>query len=406
MKKLNGPTKQGVQWLALIALFILTVINWSYLVQTVSMIWSVVFPLILGGMIAFVLNLLMTWIEKYLYPNAKNKYLKGSRRPVAITLAVLIVCLVIAATVVIVVPQLASAVMTLIDVIPEAIQNLTDWFNRQEALVPLVNELANQVNIDWGSMFSSVASGINSLASNIATTSVSVLTTSVGAVTNIFLGILFAIYILFSKEKLGKQVDRLLTVYVRDDIHQLIENVAHVANETFSKFISGMVIEAIILGALVTAGLFILQIPYAAMLGVLQGVMALIPIIGAFLSGAVGVVILLALSPTYAVVYLIFVLFVQQLEGDLIYPRVVGDSIGLPSMWVLFAVTVGGGLMGIPGMLIGVPVLASIYKIIKIDVRYREQVSHETGEQDVDLPVRFLESLRHQVLTEEEIDKM
>ena len=406
MKKLNGPTKQGVQWLALIALFILTVINWSYLVQTVSMIWSVVFPLILGGMIAFVLNLLMTWIEKYLYPNAKNKYLKGSRRPVAITLAVLIVCLVIAATVVIVVPQLASAVMTLIDVIPEAIQNLTDWFNRQEALVPLVNELANQVNIDWGSMFSSVASGINSLASNIATTSVSVLTTSVGAVTNIFLGILFAIYILFSKEKLGKQVDRLLTVYVRDDIHQLIENVAHVANETFSKFISGMVIEAIILGALVTAGLFILQIPYAAMLGVLQGVMALIPIVGAFLSGAVGVVILLALNPTYALIYLIFVLFVQQLEGDLIYPRVVGDSIGLPSMWVLFAVTVGGGLMGIPGMLIGVPVLASIYKIIKIDVRYREQVSHETGEQDVDLPVRFLESLRHQVLTEEEIDKM
>lgn len=406
MRKLNGPTKQGVQWLALIALLILTVINWSYLVQTVSMIWSVVFPLILGGMIAFVLNLLMTWIEKYLYPNAKNKYLKGSRRPVAITLAVLIVCLVIAATVVIVVPQLASAVMTLIDVIPEAIQNLTDWFNRQEALVPLVNELANQVNIDWGSMFSSVASGINSLASNVATTSVSVLTTSVGAVTNIFLGILFAIYILFSKEKLGKQVDRLLTVYVRDDIHQLIENVAHVANETFSKFISGMVTEAIILGALVTTGLFILQIPYAAMLGVLQGVMALIPIIGAFLSGAVGVVILLALSPTYAVVYLIFVLFVQQLEGDLIYPRVVGDSIGLPSMWVLFAVTVGGGLMGIPGMLIGVPVLASVYKIIRIDVRYREQVSQEAGEQDVDLPVRFLESLRHQALTEEEIDKM
>lgn len=406
MKKLNGPTKQGVQWLALIAVFILALINWSYLVQTISMIWSVVFPLILGGMIAFVLNLLMTWIEKYLYPNAKNKYLKASRRPVAIILAVLIVCLVIAATVVIVVPQLASAVMTLIDVIPEAIQNLTDWFNRQEALVPLVDELANQVNIDWGSMFSSVASGINSLASNIATTSVSVLTTSVGAVTNIFLGILFAIYILFSKEKLGKQVDRLLTVYVRDDIHQLIENVAHVANETFSKFISGMVTEAIILGALVTAGLFILQIPYAAMLGVLQGVMALIPIIGAFLSGAVGVVILLALSPTYAVVYLIFVFFVQQLEGDLIYPRVVGDSIGLPSMWVLFAVTVGGGLMGIPGMLIGVPVLATIYKIIKIDVAYREWMIQRTGDQDNEQKVRFLESLRHQTLTNKEIDKI
>lgn len=406
MKKLNGPTKQGVQWLALIAVFILALINWSYLVQTISMIWSVVFPLILGGMIAFVLNLLMTWIEKYLYPNAKNKYLKGSRRPVAIILAVLIVCLVIAATVVIVVPQLASAVMTLIDVIPEAIQNLTDWFNRQEALVPLVNELTNQVNIDWGSMFSSVASGINSLASNVATTSVSVLTTSVGAVTNIFLGILFAIYFLFSKEKLGKQVDRLLTVYVRDDIHQLIENVAHVANETFSKFISGMVTEAIILGALVTAGLFILQIPYAAMLGVLQGVMALIPIIGAFLSGAVGVVILLALSPTYAVVYLIFVLFVQQLEGDLIYPRVVGDSIGLPSMWVLFAVTVGGGLMGIPGMLIGVPVLATIYKIIKIDVAYREWMIQRTGDQDNEQKVRFLESLRHQTLTNKEIDKI
>ena len=406
MKKLNGPTKQGIQWLALIAVFILAVINWSYLVQTVTMIWSVIFPLILGGMIAFVLNLLMTWIEKYLYPNAKNKYLKASRRPVAIILAILVVCLVIAATVVIVLPQLASAIMTLIEVVPETIENLTNWFNNQDALVPLVNDLANQANIDWNSIFTNVASGINNVASSLATTSVSVLTTSVGAVTNIFLGILFAIYILFSKEKLAKQVDRLLTVYVRDDIHQLIENVARVANETFSKFISGMVIEAIILGALVTAGLFILQVPYAAMLGVLQGVMALIPIIGAFLSGAVGVVILLALNPAYAVVYLIFVFFVQQLEGDLIYPRVVGDSIGLPSMWVLFAVTVGGGLMGIPGMLIGVPFLASIYKIIKIDVAYRERMIQQTGDQDIEQNVRFLESLRHQTLTDKEIDRI
>lgn len=406
MKKLNGPTKQGIQWLALIAVFILAVINWSYLVQTVTMIWSVIFPLILGGMIAFVLNLLMTWIEKYLYPNAKNKYLKASRRPVAIILAILVVCLVIAATVVIVLPQLASAIMTLIEVVPETIENLTNWFNNQDALVPLVNDLANQANIDWNSIFTNVASGINNVASSLATTSVSVLTTSVGAVTNIFLGILFAIYILFSKEKLAKQVERLLTVYVRDDIHQLIENVARVANETFSKFISGMVIEAIILGALVTAGLFILQVPYAAMLGVLQGVMALIPIIGAFLSGAVGVVILLALNPTYAVVYLIFVFFVQQLEGDLIYPRIVGDSIGLPSMWVLFAVTVGGGLMGIPGMLIGVPFLASIYKIIKIDVAYRERMIQQTGDQDIEQNVRFLESLRHQTLTDKEIDRI
>ena len=405
MKKLNGPTKQGVQWLALIAVFILAVINWSYLVQAVSMIWSVIFPLILGGMIAFVLNLLIIWLEKYLYPNAKNKYLKASRRPVAIILAILVVCLVIAATVVIVLPQLASAIMTLIEVAPETVENLTNWFNNQDALVPLVNDLANKANIDWGSIFSNVASGINNVASGLATTSVSVLTTSVGAVTNIFLGILFAIYILFSKEKLAKQVERLLTVYVRDDIHQLIENVARVANETFSKFISGMVIEAIILGTLVTVGLFILQVPYAAMLGVLQGVMALIPIIGAFLSGAVGVLILLALNPTYALIYLIFVLFVQQLEGDLIYPRVVGDSIGLPSMWVLFAVTVGGGLMGIPGMLIGVPFLASIYKIIKIDVKYREQVRQVAGKQDVELKVSFLESLRHPALIEEEIDK-
>ncbi|MFW5445567.1 AI-2E family transporter [Aerococcus urinaeequi] len=406
MKKLNGPTKQGIQWLALIAVFILAVINWSYLVQTVTMIWSVIFPLILGGMIAFVLNLLMTWIEKYLYPNAKNKYLKASRRPVAIILAILVVCLVIAATVVIVLPQLASAIMTLIEVVPETIENLTNWFNNQDALVPLVNDLANKANIDWNSIFTNVASGINNVASGLATTSVSVLTTSVGAVTNIFLGILFAIYILFSKEKLAKQVERLLTVYVRDDIHQLIENVARVANETFSKFISGMVIEAIILGALVTAGLFILQVPYAAMLGILQGVMALIPIIGAFLSGAVGVLILLALNPTYALIYLIFVLFVQQLEGDLIYPRVVGDSIGLPSMWVLFAVTVGGGLMGIPGMLIGVPVLASIYKIIKIDVAYRERMIQQTGDQDIEQNVRFLESLRHQTLTDKEIDRI
>lgn len=401
MKKWNGPTKQGIQWLLVIAIFILAIINWSYLVNFIQVIWSIIFPLILGGMMAFVLNLLMAWFEKYLYPNATNKYAKASRRPLAIFLALLIIVLVITAVVIIVIPQLVSAVMTLVDVVPEAVRILTEWFNQQGAVVPLLDELTSQINIDWGSVLSSVASGVNNLASGVAATSVSVLTTSVGAVTNIFLAILFAVYILFSKEKLANQLDRLLSVYVKDDVHTLLKNLAHIANETFSKFISGMIIEAFILGALVTIGLLILQIPYAAMLGVLQGVLALVPILGAFMAGAVGVIILLALNPTYALVYLIFVLVVQQLEGDLIYPRIVGDSIGLPSMWVLFAVTVGAGLMGIPGMLLGVPVLASIYKVIKLDVNYREtKPENEDGE----VKAKFLESLRCRTLTNEEID--
>lgn len=406
MKKWQGPTKQGIQWLLIIAVLILAIINWSYLVSMVSMVWSVIFPLILGGMIAFVLNLLMRLIEKYLFPNTDKKWLQHTRRPLAIVLAILVIILVITGVVIIVIPQLASAVMTLIDVIPTVVANVSNWIDQQEALIPMLDEFTSQIDINWGNIISSVVSGVNSIASGLATTSVSVLTTSVSAVTNIFLGILFAIYILFSKEKLGNQVNRVMSAYLSEDIRLLVKNLLHITNETFSKFISGMVIEAVILGVLVTAGLLILQIPYAAMLGVLQGVLALVPILGAFMAGAIGVIILLALNPTYAVIYLVFVLVVQQLEGDFIYPRVVGDSIGLPSMWVLFAVTVGGGLMGIPGMLIGVPILAAIYKIIKLDVRYRESVKEDSVDKDGQIGIKWLESLRNKTLTNEEIDNI
>jgi len=404
MKKWTGPTKQGLQWLALIAVFILAIIYWSSIVGAVGILWSVLFPIILGGMIAFVLNIPMRWFEKHLFPKSDNKYLKASRRPLAIILALLVIILAITAVVIIVIPQLASAVMTLVEVVPTLVENIQNWFNQQEALVPVLNQLTDQMNVNWSSVVSSVASGVNSIASGVAATSIAVLTTSVSAVTNIFLALMFAIYILASKEKLGKQITRSMAVYLPNDIENLLLNVLAVANETFSKFISGMVTEAVILGVLVTAGLLILQIPYAAMLGVLQGVLALIPILGAFMAGAIGVVILLALNPTYAFVYIIFVLIIQQVEGDLIYPRVVGDSVGLPSMWVLFAVTVGAGLMGIPGMLLGVPFLASIYKILKLDVRYRETLEANSANQEDTDHVKFLDSFRHHLLTNDEID--
>ncbi|UUX34136.1 AI-2E family transporter [Fundicoccus culcitae] len=391
--------------IVLVMIGLLIIIHWSTIIGYIGVIWTVIFPVILGGMIAFVINLLMKRIENILYPNYKNKLAEVTRRPLAILLSFAIILLVISVIVMLVVPQLISAVSTLVDVLPEVVANLVSWLEGQEDLIPIINEYTS--NIDWQSILSDIISAGNEVFQRIASSSVSILTTSVSAVTNIVLALMFSLYILMSKEKLGQQFNDMLEAYLPTGVRNLVLNIFTLMNYIFSKFISGTVIEAVILGLLVTIGLSILQIPYATMLGVLQGTLAFIPMIGAFVAGAVGFIILLSVSPTQAVVFLIFVIIVQQLEGDFIYPRVVGDSIGLPGMWVLFAVTIGGGLFGITGMLIGVPTVATIYSLIEIDIRYRKQVKKSlVNDNRLDknkTEIKLLNPLRKELLTATEI---
>ena len=200
-----------------------------------------------------------------------------------------------------------------------------------------------------------------------------------GVVFNFVVALIFAIYILSSKEKLGGQAKRIVHAYVKPKWIAVGKRVLTTADSTFSSFIVGQVTEAVILGSLCTVCMLIFRFPYAPMIGAFTGVTALIPVVGAYLGAAVGAFMILTQDPLKAVLFLIFIVVLQQVEGNLIYPKVVGGSIGLPGMWVLAAVTVGGGLLGVPGMLLGVPAAATLYKLLAYDVNERNAKMENGG---------------------------
>lgn len=402
--------KQFIAKILFIAVIILIIFNWSQVASAFGVIWQVAFPVVLGGMMAYVLNLLMNQFEKRLYPNTDKKWLQHTRRPLAIVLSILVITLVVAGIIGLVVPQLITAISTLVEAVPTVTNSVQTWVEEQQHLIPMFNDLMEQVDFNWSSVMSSFAEIGNRLLRGVAESSVSLLSSSASAVTTFVLSVMFALYILVSKEKLGKNFNDILISYLSDEQVRIVKNILNVTDDVFSNYITGTVIEAFILGFIVSLGLWAIQMPYAAMLGALQGALAFIPLVGAFLAGFVGVIIQFAVSPINALIYLIFVIVVQQLEGDLIYPRVVGDSIGLPGMWVLAAVTVGGGLFGISGILLGVPVFATIYKLFSLDISYRKQIREEAKERSLmneyeeeGLKLKPFEALRHKILTPEDI---
>ena len=402
--------KQFIAKILFIAVIILIIFNWSQVASAFGVVWQVAFPVVLGGMMAYVLNLLMNQFEKRLYPNTDKKWLQHTRRPLAIVLSILVITLVVAGIIGLVVPQLITAISTLVEAVPTVTNYVQIWVEEQQHLIPMFNDLMEQVDFNWSSVMSSFAEIGNRLLRGVAESSVSLLSSSASAMTTFVLSVMFALYILVSKEKLGKNFNDILISYLSDEQVRIVKNILNVTDDVFSNYITGTVIEAFILGFIVSLGLWAIQMPYAAMLGALQGALAFIPLVGAFLAGFVGVIIQFAVSPINALIYLIFVIVVQQLEGDLIYPRVVGDSIGLPGMWVLAAVTVGGGLFGISGILLGVPVFATIYKLFSLDISYRKQIREEAKERSLmneyeeeGLKLKQFEALRHKILTPEDI---
>ncbi|MBG9977278.1 AI-2E family transporter [Ruoffia tabacinasalis] len=402
--------KQFIAKVLFIAVVILIIFNWSQVAGAFGVVWQVAFPVVLGGMMAYVLNLLMNQFEKRLYPNTDKKWLQHTRRPLAIVLSILVITLVVAGIIGLVVPQLITAISTLVEAVPTVTNSVQTWVEEQQHLIPMFNDLMEQVDFNWSSVMSSFAEIGNRLLRGVAESSVSLLSSSASAVTTFVLSVMFALYILVSKEKLGKNFNDILISYLSDEQVRIVKNILNVTDDVFSNYITGTVIEAFILGFIVSLGLWAIQMPYAAMLGALQGALAFIPLVGAFLAGFVGAIIQFAVSPVNALIYLIFVIVVQQLEGDLIYPRVVGDSIGLPGMWVLAAVTVGGGLFGISGILLGVPVFATIYKLFSLDISYRKQIREEAKERSLmneyeeeGLKLKPFEALRHKILTPEDI---
>lgn len=345
--------------------------NLNILGNLFSMLLNILSPFIIGGCLAFILNIPMSFFEKKLSKKRTKKGKKKSNkkllRIVSMVLAILVILFVFTLIITLIVPELVNIVKMLIDNIPFYTEELSKIIEQYGDSLPDINSILQETNFDAEEMKTQIATQISS----ILTSSISVIGNIVSAVANFFIGVIFAVYILMDKDKLQNQAKKILYAYLSKEKADKIMKIGRVSNSTFKNFFTVQCLEATILGVLCIIGMLILGIPYAIPIGILIGVTALIPIVGAFIGVIIGAILILSVEPIKVITFIVFFLILQQIEGNLIYPRVVGNSVGLPGMWVLVAVTVGGSLGGILGMLLGVPIASIIYTLLKEDVNMK-----------------------------------
>lgn len=322
----------------------------------------IVFPFILGGAMAFILNIPMHFLEGRVFAKAKKKKLV---RPVSLVLSILFVVAILQIVLVVVIPEIAATFASISKNIeaflPKLEQWLTEAFPDSEQLELWINSL----EFNWDKILQSAVNFLKNGAGNVLSSTVTVAKTVINSLMNFFVGFVFACYILLQKEKLSVQVKKVLYAFLPRHAVEKTLQVAALSYKTFSNFVTGQCLEAVILGTMFFVSMSVLRFPYALLVGVLIAFTALIPIFGAFIGCVLGTFLILVSNPVQAIGFVILFFVLQQVEGNLIYPHVVGGSVGLPSIWVLVAVTVGGSLMGVVGMLIFIPLSSVLYALFK-----------------------------------------
>jgi len=352
------------------ALFYLFIHYWETIADFLSAMLSAATPLLIGCVLAYVVNILMAWFERHFFPKSKGKLLSSLRRPICLFLAIVLLLAIIALIVRLILPQLIDCVVLVVNLLPPAINKLLDYIAEHEMLsTELLNTLES---IDWKSKIGQILNVVTTGVGSVMDVVLQVVTSVFSGLVTSLLAIIFALYLLLGKERLGSQFRRIMKHYLKPNWNRKITHVISVLDSCFHSFIVGQCTEAVILGAMCVVGMLILKLPYATMIGTLIGFTALIPVAGAYIGGGIGAFMILTVAPNQALIFLIFLVLLQQIEGNLIYPRVVGSSLKLPGIWVLVAVTVGGGVLGVAGMLLGVPVMAAIYRMIRDDVSRKE----------------------------------
>ena len=359
------------------ALLVVALWKFDVVLGVLKTIWDIIFPFVLGGAIAFLTNVPMSFLEKKIFENVKkkNKIVRKLKRPISLILTIVLVVGVIALVMFGVIPQLTRTMGTLVTSINDFIPQMQSWigefFHNNQEIMNLVDQIEFDPDqaIKWG--ISLLGNG----AGNMMNTTMSAVGSIVSGVATFFIAFSFACYILFQKEKLHIQIRKVFFAFLPRQKADTFLKVCSLTYRTFANFLAGQCLEAVILGSMFVVTLSILRMPYALLIGILIAFMALIPIFGAFIGCAVGSFLIFMVNPQQAILFVIVFLVLQQIEGNLIYPHVVGESVGLPSIWVLAAVTIGGNLMGIVGMLVFIPLLSVIYTIFRefVYLRLRKQ---------------------------------
>lgn len=376
---LNGKNIKKIRGLILFtALLILALMKFDLLCAAAVFVLGIIRPFLAGGMIAFVINLPMRFYERKLFAKKKEKgigkYLEKGKRGISLVLAYLSVILAVALVIVTVIPQLVATLRILANQLPvfyaDMIAKLEVILEENPQAVAVLESM-EMPNADWQGIINTVIgflkSGLGSMLSSTVTVAGSIISSTV----NFFIALIFSIYLLVQKEKLQDQFQRLLRAYTKPKIYKSVLKVFRLLNQNFSNFITGQCTEAVILGLMFVVCMTIFQFDYAVMIGVLIAFTALIPIVGAFIGCFVGAFLMMVDDPIKAFWFVVLFIVLQQIEGNLIYPHVVGNSVGLPSIWVLAAVTIGGSLMGVFGMLVFIPLLSTVYMLLKEDVNKR-----------------------------------
>ena len=360
------------------ALLVVALWKFDVVLDVLKTIGQIIFPFVLGGAIVFVINVPMSFLEKKIFENVKkeNKTVRKLARPVSLLLTIVLVVGMIALVMIGVIPQLTktmgSLMINITDFIPQIKIWIRDFFHDNREIMKLVDQLQFKPDqaIRWG--ISLLGNG----AGNMMNTTVSAVGSVVSGLATFFIAFSFACYVLFQKEKLHVQIRKVLFAFLPKQKADAFLKVCSLTYRTFANFLTGQCLEAVILGCMFVVTLSILRMPYALLIGVLIAFTALIPIFGAFIGCAVGSFLIFMVSPKQAIIFIIVFLVLQQIEGNLIYPHVVGESVGLPSIWVLAAVTIGGNLMGIVGMLVFIPLLSVVYTIFRKVVYQRLKKQH------------------------------
>lgn len=346
------------------------VVLWNYqkAFQGIAFLWGVISPFVLGGAIAFIINIPMNFFEEKLFGKAKEKKKKWATklaRPLSLILTLFVVIGILAIVVLGVVPELGRTILNLGKTLQEFVPEVQAWAIRMfKDNEEIVNWIAG-MEFKWDEILTNAIDFLKNGAGNVIGTTFEAAKSIISGVADFFIAFVFSCYILLQKEKLCVQVKKLMCAFMPEDWRNILFALGSVVHKSFAHFLTGQGLEAVILGLMFLVVMAIFRLPYALLISVLIAFTALLPIFGAFIGCAVGAFLIFMVSPFKALIFIIIFLVLQQIEGNFVYPHVVGSKVGLPSIWVLVAVSVGGSLMGVVGMLIFIPITSVVYTLLR-----------------------------------------
>lgn len=381
-------------------IFTFLLFNFDKVMAVFLWIIRLLMPFIIGFCAAFIINVPMRAFERILFKN-KNSRLYRFKRPVCIILTLLCIIAVLTFVITMLIPEVSDTIVVVGEKIPNLVKNIQERATGLQDDYPKIVEWINNIDVNWDDLTEKVFNVVKNGGTSILSSTFSIATSVVGGIIDFVVGIFFAIYILAQKENLERQTKGLIYAVMKEKVADKLIKICGMADQTFSNFISGQCLEACILGLMFFVSMSLLKIPYALTVSITITITALIPVFGSFLGCGIGAFLILVDNPHKVIVFLILFIILQQIEGNLIYPHVVGGSVGLPSIWVLVAVVVGGDLMGIIGMLIFVPITSVAYAIVKeyvLQILQAKKIAPEKYGGNIDIPEeKFREKRRRKL---------